>query len=388
MRRVIWYILVIAITLMLLILLWQFSVSFILFALSLAVSSALKPFIARIASRIKSKPLALGLVYSVLIGLVLISLLLGGQFLLRDLQTAADDLVLAYNHIKNAWPLGESPFQRALADQLPYPDELFQAFLSEDGLVSITQQGIPGQDIFSLFGYVAIIIVLSVYWSADQLRFERISISLFPVEYRPKALHIWRTVENGVGAYLRSEVVQSFFAGLILWVIYWIIGLKYPALLAFWAAIARLVPWFGIVIALIPILLISGIFSFSGLVAILLSIVIVLLLRAFIEPRILERKRNNSLLIVFFVIVLAEAFGFIGVLLAPPLATALQIILQELYPLFTRRYVQELHEAFILRQRLTKVRKEIKGSVSDETMQLVNQLYGLVNQAITYIQKY
>jgi predicted PurR-regulated permease PerM len=388
MRRIVWYILITAATLMVLIMSWQFSVSFILFALSLAVSAALKPSINLIALRIKSKPLALGIVYSLLVGLILVILLLGGQFVLQDFQGAADDFVVAYNDLKMDWPINGSIFQQTLAEQLPSSSDLFQAFLSEEGFVILTSDGVPGRGIFTFFGYIVIILVISVYWSADQLRFERVSLSLFRVEHRPKALHIWRMIEGGVGAYLRSEFIQSVLAGLILAVGYWMIGLSYPALLALWAAVARLIPWFGALIAVIPLLVLGGILTFSGLLSILFTVAVIFLLKTILEPRILEQKTYNSLLIILFVIILAEAFGVIGVLLALPLATAVQILLQELYPLFARRYTQELMKVFNLKRRLSIVRSGMKDSSSSEITQYVNQLHELVNQTITYMQKY
>jgi predicted PurR-regulated permease PerM len=389
MKRTIWYIVVTALTLVVLILLWQFSVSIILFALSLALAAALKPLINRLAEKSHSKPLALGFAYSGVVGLVLILLIFGGQLLLQDLQKAANDFVISYRQIKMDWPQDGSVFQQTLAKQLPSSDDLYKALTSEEGLVTLTQDGGPGQGFFSAFGYLAIILVLSVYWSADQLRFERISISLFPVEHRPKVLHTWRAIEDGVGAYLRSEFLQSFLAGLILGAGYWLIGFRYPALLALWGAIARLIPWFGVIVAILPLFFFAGNLPVSGFLAVLYTMLVLLLLKTVIEPRFLDRQPHNSLLIVLFVIILAEAFGMMGILLGPPLAVAIQILLQELYPLFTRRYSQELHEAFELKKRLSRVRRQIRpGPAFAESMRFVNQLYQLVRQTITYMQKY
>jgi hypothetical protein len=111
-------------------------------------------------------------------------------------------------------------------------------------------------------------------------------------------------------------------------------------------------------------------------------------LKLAVAQRFFEQKRNNSLLIVLFVIILAEAFGFIGVLLAPPLAVAVQILLRELYPLFTQRNSQDLQEAFALKNRLNRVRKYVKRPASAESMRFVNQLYQLVRQTIAYMQRY
>jgi predicted PurR-regulated permease PerM len=387
-KRVAWDILIITVTLIVLILLWQFRLSIVLFALSLAVSAAFQPLIRRIASLTKSKKFALGIVYSTFIGLFLIFTLLGGQLFLQDLQKAAEDFLIAYNRIITDWPLTGSVFQQNLAEQLPSSNELIQAIISEEGLVILTENGGLGQGFFSLLGYFAITIVLSIYWNADQLRFERISISLFPVEHRPKALHIWRAIESGVGAYLRSELLQSVLAGLILGVGYWLLGIRYPAFLALWVATARLIPWFGVLIAIIPLFFMIGNLPISGLLAILFTLIVLIFLRTAIAARLLKYKSNNSLLIVLFVIVLAQAFGVIGVLLAPPLATAVQILLQELYPLFARRYSNELREVFELRRRLSHILKDMKGQGYTESMKLINQLSQLIDQTITYIHKY
>ena len=389
MKQTVWYIIVIAITLVVLILLWEFSLSIVLFALSLAVAAALRPIINTIAIRIRSKRLALGLVYSLVIGGIVVLLVGVGQLLFQDLRRATDDFATSYERIKRDWPREESMFRQTLAEQLPSSNDLYQAITSERGLLILTEEDGPGQGIFSTFGYIGIILVLSIYWSADQLRFERITVSLFPADHRPKALHIMRSIEKGVGAYLRNELLQSLLAGLILGVGYGLIGLRYPALLATWAAVTRLIPWFGVVIAVLPIFFFGiGALPFSNFLAVLYAILVLLILKSVVEPRVMDQRRNNSLLIVLFVIILAEAFGFVGVLLAPPLAVAVQILLQELYPLFAQRYSQEVQEAFELKKRLSRLRRSVKSSASSEAARLVNQLYQLVRQTIAYMQKY
>lgn len=389
MKRIAWFIVVIAITLVVLVLIWQFSISFVLFGLSLAVAAALRPLIAAVGMKSKSKRLALTLVYGAVIGSILLILTVGGQFLFQDLQKVTDDFAATYERIKRDWPREGSPFQQSLAGQLPSSDDLYGAITSEEGLLSIAADGGPGQDMFTFIGYIAIVLVLSMYWSADQLRFERLTISMFPNEHRPKALHIGREIEKGVGAYLRSEFVKSVLAGLILGVGFWLIGLRYPALLATWGAVVRLIPWFGGVVATLPFFfVIAGSSPITGFLAIMYTILVLLFLRMVIGSRFGDYQQNNSLLIVLFVILLAEAFGFIGVLLAPPLAVAVQILLRELYPLVTRRNSDQLRKAFALKNRLSRLRRDLKDSDADDSKRFAGQLYQLVKQTITYMQRY
>lgn len=388
MRKAVWYIIVVAITLITLIIFWQFSLSIVLFALSLAVSAALKPLINYLAEKIKSRQIALGGVYLTVIGLVLVLSVTGGQLLLQDLQRATDDFVVGYNRIKADWPNENSVFRKTVSEQLPTSNDLFQALLSEEGMITLSKNREASQEFFSSFGYIAVIFALSIYWSSDRLRLERISVSLFPDEHRARSLHIWRAVENGVGSYLRSEIIQSALAGLILGVGYRLIGIQYPALLALWGAIVRLIPWFGILIAITPLFFLSSTLSFSTVLTVLFTIAVLLILKKVIESKFLNQHRNNPLLMAMFVIILAEAFGVIGVLLAPPLAVAVQILLKELYPFFPQRYSDELREAFELKKRLTLVEKRIKNSESPEAAGALSQLHWLLKQTISYIQRY
>ena len=390
MTRVIRYTVIVVITLVALLLLWQFSVAIVLFLLSLAVAAALRPLINSIMGRNISKRLALGIVYFLLVASIAGSLLLMGPAFLEELQRASGDFIANYDRAKTEWPSTGTLFQQALAEQLPPSADLYQALISDEGIPAL--QGIIeiAQNFFSILGRLAIVIVLSLYWSADQLRFERLGLSLLPVEYHSKALHAWRSIEAGVGAYLRSEIVQSVLAGLLLWVIYSTLGVRYPILLALWGATVRLIPWFGALIAVLPALFIAmGSSPALGLVATIGTIAVLFLLKEVIEPRVFHRHKYSSLLIVLFVIGLAEAFGFLGVILAPPFAVAVQILFQQLYPFPSSMFSQEISEKVKnIRTRLLQLRRRIQSRTNRKNRLLINRIYYLVRRTADYLQEY
>lgn len=390
MIRIIRYTVVVVITLILLLLLWQFSVPILLFLLSLTVAAALRPIISTITSRNISKRFALGVVYFLLIAALVSSILLISPPLLEEVQRATDDFVSNYDRAKAEWPTRGGLFQQTLAEQLPPSADFYQALTSERGLPVLT--GILGiaSNFFSGLGQIAIVLILSLYWSADQFRFERLALSLIPEEHHPKALHVWRSVETGVGEYLRSELVQSVLAGLMLWLGYSVLGIRYPILLALWGAIARLIPWFGSIIAVLPALLIGiGVSSIVGVVATVYTIGIMLVLSLVIEPRFFPRYKYSSLLIVLFVIALAEAFGFIGVILAPPLAVSVQILFRHLYPLALPAFSTEVNtEVESIRKRLLELKRRLQGSRNRESINLADRLNRLASQTSEYFQEY
>jgi predicted PurR-regulated permease PerM len=387
MTRVIRYTVIVLITLAVLFLLWQVSIAIVLFLLSLAVAAALRPVINALLGQRLSKPLALGIVYFVLVVFILGSLLLAGPSFLTEVQRIGDDFVTNYDRARTDWPNNGTLFQKALAEQLPPSTELFQTLTSKDGVPALQSVFGIAQNFLSLLGQLAIVIVLSLYWSADQLRFERLSLSLLPTEYHPKALHAWRSIESGVGAYLRSETVQSVLAALLLWAIYSMIGIRYPTLLATWGAVARLIPWFGTLIAVLPVIFIAIGNSTVGFVAVVCTIAVLFLLKEVIEPRVFLRHKYSSLMIVLFVIGLAQPFGFIGVVLAPPLSVAVQILFQQLYPFPATMYSPEVSDQVAdIRTRLLLWRRRTQRQTNRKNRLLINRVYSLIRKTADYLQ--
>ena len=388
MIRIIRYTFVVLTTLMILLLVWQFISAIVLFLLSLAVAAALRPLINSLTGRYVPKRIALGAIYLLLTAAILSSLWMIGTPLLDELQLATDDLMAAYDRAKAVWPQSGSVFQQTLAEQLPPSVELYQVLISEQGIPALAGVFGVAQNFFTTVGQIAIILILSLYWSADQFRFERLALSLLPEEHHPRALHIWRSVEAGVGEYLRSELIQSVLTGLLLWLVFSMLGIRYPTLLALWGAIVRLIPWFGALIAVLPALFIGiGISSTVGILATAYTIGILLTLKLVIEPRFFPRHKYSSLLIVLFVIALAETFGFIGVILAPPLAVAVQILFQHLYPLPELTASEVSEEVADMRKRLLELRRRIQRSRKRGSIRLVERLQRLLRRTTDYLQE-
>lgn len=390
MIKIVKYTVIVVITIIVLLLLWQFSVAIVLFLLSLAVAAAIRPSISSITGRYVPKRLALGVVYFLLIAAIISSLLLLSPPLLSEVQRATGDLVANYDRAKTLWPQHGTAFQQALAKQMPPSDEFYQALTGEGGLSVL--QGVFGiaQNFFSNLGQIAIVLVLSLYWSADQFRFEGLALSLLPQEHHPKALHVWRSIEHGVGEYLRSETIQSVVAGLLLWLGYSVLGIRYPILLALWGAIWRLIPWFGAFIAVLPALFVGmGVSLPIGILTTLYTVGILMTLKLVIEPRFFPRYKYSSLLIVLLIVALAGAFGFIGVVLAPPLAVAMQILFQHVYPIAAPTFTSELSEQVSdIRKRLLELRRRLGRSRSREGMRLLDRLQRLANEAAETLQEY
>jgi predicted PurR-regulated permease PerM len=312
-------------TLLALVVLWQFRIVVIYVLISLALAATVR-LIARSESRhnIVTR-LLLILLYAVSIGIFGLLIVLVGRLLIGDLQELAPKISLQNTWMLPAWLEGGF-FQQALERWLPTPDKLFEAITSQRQMILSAVLGFT-QGVGGILSAFIVILFLSIYWSINQNHFERLWLSLLPSEQRTHARDIWRTLEHDLGAYIRSEIIQSLLAVLLLGIGYWLLGSPYPALLAVVGALAWLVPMVGAVLAVIlPLLL--GLLTGAelSLFTVLYTLVVLIALQLWVEPRLLKRKWNNPILTLVILLAMADAFGLLGIMVAPPLSVICQIL--------------------------------------------------------------
>jgi predicted PurR-regulated permease PerM len=325
-RRIATIAAIVTATLAVVYLLWVFRQAIVIFVFSLAVAAAARPLVESLFSRGIPRPVALIITYVLFLGIIVLALIAVGGYLLNEVQLLADSLARMYDRIWTEWPQG-TPFQQIIVQQLPAPADLYQSFSPEQrnsalsGLLGVTVGSV------SFIAQVVTILILSIYWSVDRVHFERLWLSVLPVESRTRSRDIWRGIESDFGAYVRSELLQSIFAGILLGVGLWALGIPYPILLAIFGALAWLIPWLGGVLAVLPI----AVFGFTlglwpGIYATVFAVAVLFFLEFFIEPRFMQRRRFSPLLSILLIIALVEPFGLLGFIIAPPLAAVIELL--------------------------------------------------------------
>jgi putative permease len=312
-------------TLLALVALWQFRVVVIYVLISLALAATARPIVRSESRRNLMTRLLFILLYLVSLGIFGLLTFLVGRLLISDLQQLAQKISMQSIWVLPPWLEG-GLVQQTLDRWLLKPDQLFEAITSQRQLMLSAVLGFT-QGIGGIVSGFLIILFLSIYWSINQNHFERLWLSLLPSEQRKNARDIWRTLEHDLGAYIRSEIIQSLLAVLLLGLGYWFLGSQYPALLAVVGAIAWLVPVVGAVLAVIlPLLmgLLTG--AQLSLFTVLYTLIVLIALQVWVEPRLLKRKWDNPILTLVIVLAMADAFGLLGIIVAPPISVVCQIL--------------------------------------------------------------
>ena len=345
-----------------LLLLWQFRLVFVYFLFSLALAAAIRPLARRLTGRSRVKRLGLLLLFLLILGGFLVGLALSVTEAAGEVQQLAGQVA-----VQDAWQqpewLAGTAFQEVLDQRLPAPSALFGALTGDQGqLVLPTLFGFT-QNIISVVSAALVILFLSIYWSIDQVHFERLWLSLLPVDWRARVRDIWRTTEPELGAYIRNAAIRSVLAGLLLGLGYWALGSPYPTLLALVGALALLIPMVGVALAVIAPLLVGLLTSVQlTLFTVLFAIVVLVALKLWVEPRLFRRGHYNPILTVVILMALADALGLIGLIVAPPLSVVCQILWSRLV---TRRAVSgAAGQISDLKERQVQVRAVVEGMES------------------------
>lgn len=377
-------------TLAALALLWEFWNVVVLFLVSLGVAAMVRTPAEWLSSRPLSRPISRGLAV-VLVLLMGLGVLIGLIVLVVPTLTARIPMLLAdlngiytrfQAHIAEVGSL-----QRTLANQLPAPENISTALLNvtdENGSLAWVMSLTSG--LFDALAQSLLVIFLAIYWAIDRDYFERLALSLLPPTQRIRMRALWRNVESHVGAYLRAIAAQILFGGILLYVGFALLGVKYPLILACAVALLWLMPVIGPLVAVLPVLLIG--YLTSPLIAMLAAVYMVVIFAAsfvFIERRLYQASRFASVLSLLMMLILVDVLGLPGLLLAPIVATVAQLVVDGLMSLEPIREPEPPLQVDAFADRLTQLRQamqDMTAATPPVTANLARRLEDLVVQVI------
>jgi putative permease len=313
-------------TLLALIILWQFRIVVVYALISLTLAAAVRPLVKRLLMHGFLLRLAWIVLYLAALSIFGLLIYLAVVSAVSEIQHLAQSV-----SVQDAWKLPVwlegSVFQQLLVGQLPPPSKLFEAVTGSQGQLVLPAIFGFTQGIADVVGGIFVVLFLSLYWIVDQIHFERLWLSLLPSVQRKQARDIWRTIEPNLGAYIRSQIVFSLLAGIILFLGYWVLGSPYPTLLALAGALACLLPMVGAPLALISPLIVGLLTGVQlSLFTVLYTLIVLIVLGVWVKPRLFNRRWDNPILTLVILIALANAFGLIGIVVAPPFSAVCRIL--------------------------------------------------------------
>jgi predicted PurR-regulated permease PerM len=297
----------------------------ILVALFIAVS--LDPAVRQLAKRGVRRGLAVTLIFALALLLVSAFLISVIPPLVSQFGNLVDDLPGYLTRLQSR----SSQF-RELNDRYNLSDQL-QGMVGT--LPSRLGSGVLGftSRVFGAVFNGLTVLVFTVYFMADMPRIRSGLVRLFPVSRRPQARQVVDLVVDKVGGYMIGNIIISLIAGVVSFIAFTILGVRFAVPLAFVVAICDLIPMIGATLgAMIGVtvaLFSSGVWPTTVLVA-AFFIAYQQLENYLIAPRVLKTTVELGAAAVLIAgLIGATILGLVGALMAIPIAAAFNVLLNE-----------------------------------------------------------
>lgn len=335
----------------------------LLFVLSIILAAALHVPMLRLQQWRLPRGFAILLLYILILGTLSIGIYLFGPSLGAEVTRASVRLPQLYTSTIAAWQASSQPWQQAIARALPNASEVL-ATIAENGTIIGYQLAGLTYGAFSIVISVVAVLTLSFYWLLDENRFLNLWLTLLPIHQRTFARQAWSDIDHRVGLFVCSESVRFVLTFVLLWFGLRALGVAYPTIWALYGAIAQLIPWIGVPLMVLPAL---PMFLTDPLLVALGTIALIVAVGFFIH-RIVDAWIGVSdivhpIISVLALLLLGEAAGILGMIVALPLAATLQGILSQILQINAepRTIAQSASSSQIqaLRARLAELEKQL-----------------------------
>lgn len=195
----------------------------------------------------------------------------------------------------------------------------------KDNLASIAVDSVT-VIVNTLVGFILSIYFL-IYKDKMVAKIKRVLCAFFSEKKYNGIIDFGRYSDRIFGRYMLGTIVDSFFVGVIMFLILWIFQFPYPALIAVTCGLTNIIPFFGPFIGAIPsalLILISPAEDGGGLLMVIIFVAIVLVLQQIdgniIAPQIHGASTGMTPIgVIAAVTFSSHVFGFWGMVIGVPL---------------------------------------------------------------------
>ena len=313
---------------------WTIRVIFPPLILAGAIVFILNPVVTRLQRHGVPRALGTTFAYVAVLGVVV-----GAGFLLVPLATSQGE------QLADEWPAIESRVERWVDDRSAESQgtfweftrqELTEAFSQDDASLRerLAQLREIGIEVFHILLVLFLGPVVAFYLLVDLPHVRRAAESLVPDSARDEVLHVAHRLNRAIGGFFRGQLFVAAIVGLMCSIGLLAIGLRFWILVGIIAGLFNIIPLIGPWVGGIPGVVIA-LTTGSPLQA--LGVVVVMVAAQqidnhFITPQVMHRTvQLHPAAVILALLAGGTLAGFIGLLLAVPVAAVLKILLSHLW---------------------------------------------------------
>jgi predicted PurR-regulated permease PerM len=180
---------------------------------------------------------------------------------------------------------------------------------------------------------IAVVVISAVYLAADPTLYRRGVAKLFPANQHTRIIGAMSSVGEAVRYWFAAQLLSMLIVGVLSGLAYWAIGVPSALALGIIAGLTNFIPLLGPILGSVPaVLLALTIDPITALWTVAAVLVIQQLEGNLILPFVMRRAVALPPAVTLFALVIfGVMFGWLGILLAVPLAVATMVLVQKLW---------------------------------------------------------
>lgn len=313
----------------------------LLLAIGALVAYAIYPLV-QFLQRLMPRPLAVGIVYLVVLGAFFVLL----YFVFKTVIAQLTSLILyVQNLISSPQNSQLQPILQAL-NSFGITTAQLQSFGEQ---IILQLEGVVGNvipfvsNVFSLYINAILVITLSIYFLGSGPSMTAWLRNKTPLKQRGNINFVLNTAGHVLGGYIRGTAILAAVISILTGIGLNIIGVPYAFLLAVFAFVLEFIPVIGIYITAVAIILLAltkGVLT--GALALGIDVVLQTIETNILSPRIIGQSIGlNPIVIIFAVIAGAELYGIVGAFFAAPVAGVLQVLIVAYWKYWRTSHAQD-----------------------------------------------
>lgn len=174
------------------------------------------------------------------------------------------------------------------------------------------------------------------YFLKDDEEFSKKLIALLPKKHATDAQKVLSDIDKALSSYLVGQMTVALADGILMYLGYLIIGIKYPLILSVFVTVTAIIPFFGPYIGIIPAIFVALTMNpWMALKVFLLQTIVQQIDGNFIAPQIMKQKLNVHPVTVILLLMIGSAlYGFVGLLIIVPVYAALTVTIKNAYRIY------------------------------------------------------
>lgn len=196
-------------------------------------------------------------------------------------------------------------------------------------LGQVAQSGVT---LLSLLGMLALVPVVTFYLLLDWDVLLRRIRDLLPRDVEPAVVRLARECDDVLAAFLRGQFLVMLALGVIYAAGLGLVGLKLALIIGLVAGLGSIIPYFGFAIGIVAAT-VAAVIQFGSFNAVLLVWVVFAVGQAIegwiLQPYLVgDRIGLHPVAVIFAIMAGGQLFGFVGMLLALPVAAVIMVLLR------------------------------------------------------------